>query len=621
MCGIVGWIDFQRSLLEPTSINLLKEMNETQIHRGPDGEGFFSSEHLLLGHRRLTIIDPIGGQQPLTRSWKGREYTLVYNGEIYNTPTLRRQLGAEGYPITSHSDTEIVLWTYIHSPGNFLSLLEGMFALAIWDPSVPRLLLARDPLGIKPLFWARIGTGWGFASEVKTLLQHPRIKPSLDSVHLNELWTMCPGHTPGCAPFSTLKEVKPGHKLSITPHQTTEEPYFFWRGNPPHPDDMETTIQYVNDCLHKIVTEQMAADVPIGAMLSGGIDSSFLCSIAHPWYQKNQGRALPTYSIDDGKYEVHFQASRTQPDTDTRWVEIMSHYLGTHHRRISPSAEEIIDNLSTAAYARDMPGMADIDTSLLLFSRAMGREVSVVLSGEGADEIFGGYPWFRESQEALSRETTPHVFPWMRNASKRISFLRPSWHTRLDPLSYLHERYHEACAEVQSPEGESSRENRLRIITYLTLTRWLPVLLERKDRMTMAASLEARVPFCDAKLVSYLWNVPWSMKNYNGLTKGLLRHICRGLLPDSIRLRPKNPYPRTHNPVYFQAMQKKIASLLNDTTSPLHEFLDPTTVQPLLQPGASPQFAWFGQIMQAPSLLAHWLQLDTWWKRYGVTIQ
>lgn len=268
--------------------------------------------------------------------------------------------------------------------------------------------------------------------------------------------------------------------------------------------------------------------------------------------------------------------------------------------------------------ARDLPGMADIDSSLLLFSRKIKHNVTVGLSGECADEVFGGYPWFHR-QEALRAET----FPWAMFPETRLHVMAEELIAKINPQEYINARYSAALKEVPAgPDELSPAEDNLRKIGYLTLTRFMPTLLDRKDRMTMATGLEVRVPFCDHHIVDYVWNIPWQIKNYKGREKGLLRMAAQGILPEDVLWRRKSPYPKTHHPGFLKAVSSKLQDIINDPSSPLLPFINKNHVLDLLaNPISTANKPWFGQLMDTPRVFAYLIQMDFWFRHYGISVE
>lgn len=614
MCGIAGWICWKQDLSMKREV--IERMSLTLVNRGPDEAGVWLSPHALLGHRRLTVIDPAGGAQPMVKERDGRRCVIVYNGEIYNREELRRELLFKGYSFQGRSDTEVVLAAYMEWGPAALERLNGIFAFGIWDEGAESLFLARDRLGVKPLFYALPGEQeLVFGSELKTLLAHPAIEPAVDGEGLAEVLILGPGRTPGHGIFAGMKELKPGHWLLFTGNGARVGCYWALGGEP-HAGDLDATAEKVRYLLQDAVQRQLVSDVPLCTFLSGGVDSTAISALATR-YLREKGQQLNTYSVDYVGNARYFQANAFQPNADADWVPRVAAALGTQHHYVLLDIPELAAALDDAVAARDLPGMADIDSSLLLFCREIKKNHTVALSGECADEIFGGYPWFFR-EEALKAKT----FPWMRTKEIRLKCFSEEVIKYTDAHHYLADRYREAMAETPLLPGERPEGQHLRRLQYLTLTRWMPILLDRKDRMSMAVGLEVRVPFCDHRLVEYAWNIPWEMKTAGNMEKGLLRKALTGIVPEGVLQRKKSPYPKTCHPAYLQAVQERVLEILNDPNAPLRPLINEPFVRELaLSDAAKMNLPWFGQLMSGPQLLAYLVQVDSWLRMYKVAIK
>ncbi len=613
MCGITGWIDWERNL--ENEGHIVTNMMETLAARGPDASGMYLSTHAAFGHRRLSVVDPENGAQPMIRDRGGRRYVITYNGELYNTPELRKSLEAQGYTFRTNCDTEVLLTSYIEWGPSCVEQFNGIFAFGIWDETEQTLFLARDRIGVKPLFYTKQDNRFLFGSEIKALLAHPEVKPQVDSEGLAEVFIIGPARTPGHGVFRNIAELRPGHSMLYSRKGMQISQYWALQ-SVPHPDDFDTTVTTVRELLQDIVKRQLVADVPVCTLLSGGLDSSALTALAAFSYQEKGLGSLDTYSVDYLDNEQYFKSSNFQPNADAPWVSRVSEFFGTRHHNIILDTPELAGSLPQAALSRDLPGMADVDTSLYLFCREIKKGATVALSGECADEVFGGYPWFY--REEMIKAT---CFPWAPNPQVRMEWLSPEMRLVTRPHEYLQQRYQEALNEVPRLPGEDAQSARMREIFYLSLTRWMPTLLDRKDRMSMAFGLEVRVPYCDHRLVEYVWNVPWHMKNYHEREKGLLRHALVGVLPEDVLWRRKSPYPKTHNPSYLKAVKQWVLQLLDDPSSPLRNVVDVSSVRAMAQPDVPlSNVPWFGQLMTNAQLFAYLIQVDTWLKEYKVEL-
>lgn len=613
MCGIAGWIDYQRNLVQAQ--DQLEAMARSMTCRGPDGSGSWVAPHAGLAHRRLVVIDPEGGVQPMSRRYGDTVYTIVYNGELYNFQDLRDELQALGYQFQSRSDTEVLLTSYIAWGEEAVQRLNGIFAFAIWNSRTRSLYMARDRLGVKPLFYAEKDGAFLFSSEIKGLLANPLISRQVAADGLAEVFALGPSRTPGHGVFKDIQELRSGWHLRHDGHGTYARPYWQLTAAP-HRDDAEQTAATIRDLLGDAVTRQLVADVPIVTLLSGGLDSSIVTAIAAGAFREQGRGPIKTFSIDFKDMARYFQDNGFQTNMDAPWVQHVSQYLKTEHIRVELDTPDLDAYLLPALRARDLPGHADVDTSLMVFAHRIKEDATVGLSGEAADEIFGGYPWFHRP-DALGADT----FPWSLRLKDRLSVLDAEFVRHIDAFNYVASRYHEALQEVPRLAEETVEERRIREISYLSITRFLPTLLDRKDRMTMAASLEVRVPFCDHRLVDYVFNIPWAMKNYQGMSKGILRKAAHGWLPEDVLTRRKSPYPSTLNPSYFEAMARRMTEILEDPGAPLRPLVDRKRIALVIKSGPqSDQIPWFGQLMGNAQLFAFLIQANAWLKEYRVEL-
>lgn len=614
MCGITGWIDWRKDLTQFPSV--LVNMTETMALRGPDASGTWLSRHCALGHRRLSVMDPENGAQPMTRTRGDTGYTVVYNGELYNAIELRKELEQRGYSFSTNCDTEVLLVSYIEWGRSCLDRLNGIFAFAVWNDTEQSLFLARDRLGVKPLFYAMRDGMLLFGSEPKAILAHPEFPAEVDRDGLAELFIIGPARTPGHGVYKHMAELKPGQCMTVDRSGISTRTYWKLESRP-HEEDVDETASRIRELLIDTVERQLISDVPVCTLLSGGLDSSALTAIAVEYYNRTGQGIVDTYSVDYVDNDKHFKANVFQPNSDAPWIKRMVDHLGTRHHDVAFDTPELIESLGAALRARDLPGMTDVDGSLYLFCREIKKGATVAISGEAADEIFGGYPWFHR-EESLNANT----FPWSLSAGIRTGLLSDETADWLRPRDYLDERYRQALEEVPHLAGEEGLARRMREMSYLNITRFMPTLLDRKDRMSMAVGLEVRVPYCDHRLVEYMWNVPWEIKSAGDREKGILRKALKGILPDDVLTRKKSPYPKTHNPNYLAATRNWVQQILNDPSSPVLQFLDTDHLRRLAAPEtATMDLPWFGQLMSGPQLFAYIGQIDSWLREYKVSIR
>ncbi|GHO49330.1 asparagine synthase (glutamine-hydrolyzing) [Ktedonospora formicarum] len=615
MCGITGWIDWERDLSEEQQ--QLELMACTLRDRGPDREGYWLSPRAALAHRRLIVIDPIGGKQPMTFTQGDTTYALTYNGEIYNYRELREELRSRDHTFKTQSDTEVLLHAYLEWGEECVKHFNGIFAFAIWDEAKQSLFIARDHLGVKPLFYAQIGSSIIFGSEIKALLAHPLIKPILDDAGLAAIFVSL--FMSGGGIFRDINELHPGWCATFTRERVNLRPYWQLISHP-HTDDLETTAEHIRALLSDTVKRQLIADMPVVTLLSGGLDSSGVSSLAARNFAEEH-RTLDTYAINYDNSEENFKGNAMRPSIDRPYVEQMASYLGTNHHDIVVSTNDLVENLLVPMRAHDRPKMGQIETSLYLLFKVIKQNATVALSGESADEVFGGYPWFHQ-ERVINAPTFPWLAARMGGASDNqflqphASFLSADMTQRLHPRNRIRKLYQDALAEVPRLEGEGARDARMREIFYLNLTRFLPLLLDRKDRMSMATGLEVRVPFCDHRLVQYVWNIPWEMKSVDHIEKGILRRAFSGILPDEVRMRRKSAYPTSFDPAYTQAVRKWTLSIANDTNAPIRPFINLDFVSKLAKhedEAVRGESAYF--------LFDYIIQANAWLQEYHVTVQ
>lgn len=607
MCGICGQVSFSRDLKDYESY--FYNMQNKLYSRGPDQHGEYFSSDAVLMHRRLAVVDIEKGKQPMTYAVAGDVFTICYNGELYNTDEIRNNLESRGYNFFSHSDTEVVLKAYCEYREKCVEYFNGIFSFAVWEHGSKKLFVARDRMGVKPLFYSICKSGFVFASEIKSLLEHPEIEAQMDLRSLCEIMLIGPGRTPGCGVFKNISEIRPAHYAIYDSTGMTIHRYWNVEANE-HEDSFEQTVEKVRYLVTDSIKRQLVSDVPLCTFLSGGLDSSLISSVTNEEFRK-RGEVLHTFSVDYVDNEKYFQKSKFQPNSDPHFIRTMADYLGGEHHWIIIDTDELVEALYAAVDARDLPGMADVDSSMLLLCRAIKQEGTVALSGECADEIFGGYPWYRD-KTIRSAEG----FPWAQSTAYRTSFIKDEFMERIDADEYVYSRYKLTADSAPLRDSMSEDDSKTAQMMKLNLDWFMQTLLDRKDRMSMYSSLEVRVPFCDHRIVEYLYNVPWEMKDHNGYEKGLLREAMKGYLPDEVLWRKKSPYPKTHNPNYLAAVSRRLQSIIEDGTSPLFDFIKKEKLQELLKENKSQP--WYGQLMTTPQTIAYFIQFDYWLRHYKV---
>ncbi len=596
MCAISGLIGLTAE--EETT----KAMLATMHRRGPDGQGICREGQATLLHARLAVIDLHGGAQPMTLDHAGETYHLVYNGELYNTEQLRRELRSLGHRFQGHSDTEVILHAYAEFGPACLEKFNGIFSFGVWETIGQRLFLARDRIGVKPLFYRQQGDGLIFASEIKTILACPGQRARLDETGLLQIFMLGPGRLPGSGVIRDIYEIEPGCWGYFEAGKLTLHRYWYLKDRE-HRDSFEKTRDTVRGLVEDAIRRQMVSDVPIGTFLSGGLDSSIITAVC----ARELTEHLPTFSVDYADNEKYFQANKFQPNADGAFIRLMQRNLDTNHHWTVLTPQDLSDALEEATMARDLPGMADVDFSLLQFCREIRKEVKVALSGECADEIFGGYPWYRDP-EIRAREG----FPWAQNTAQRAVLLCRGGERAGD---FVMDAYRQTCQESDVLPGTSAQERRMKEMVNLNFRWFMQTLLDRKDRMSMYHSLEVRVPFCDYRIAEYLYGVPWEWKDYQGREKGLLRSAMEGLLPEEVLYRKKSPYPKTFDPGYEQTMARRFRKILEED-SPLWYMVRRQEAEKILT--MESPWPWYGQLMRRPQTLAYLLQIDFWLRHYAV---
>ncbi|WP_326595819.1 asparagine synthase (glutamine-hydrolyzing) [Streptomyces sp. NBC_01803] len=619
MCGITGWIDWDADLRQRGPA--VRAMADTLACRGPDAGGVWLSRHAALGHRRLSVIDIDGGTQPLTDTGPGAgpddpRAVLSYNGELYNYRELRAELNALGHVFRTRSDTEVVLRAHLQWGTDAPRRFNGIFAYALWDTHRRELLLVRDHLGVKPLYWHAHATGVQFGSEPKALLAGPLFRAELDTEGIAELFALPAAPTPGHGVFRGLREVRPGHLVSVRETVTREHRYWALESRP-HTDGPEATRETVRALLADTVERQLLSDVPLCTLLSGGVDSSAITALAAAARERTGRGKVTTYSVDfPGSSDRAPDAWRTTHDAP--YVRAAVRHIGTLHTSVVIPDDDLLVARDAVLRARDRPGWGEMDASLHLLFREVRRRSTVALSGEAADEIFGGYPYFHDAA-ALASGT----FPWLHDRTTPAALLRPDVRARVRPEEYTAAAYRDTLASLPEWAGdhgaESDAERRVREVFHLALTRWLPPLLDRVDRVSMSVGLEVRVPFCDHRLVEYVWNVPWALKAPGGRSKGLLRDAVRDLLPERVTDRPKSGYPSTPAVRYTEVLTARAHELLADPHAPVFELVDRAAVRRALAEGRplpSPRTA-----PNPVGGLDHLVQVDEWLRAYRVSLR
>ena len=593
MCAILGITNSN------ISKDKFKNILDIMSCRGYDHTGYFFDDDIMLGHKRLAIIDIENGNQPIIDN----DYIIVYNGEIYNTDIIRNDLIKKGVIFKTKSDTEVILKGYIYYGDKILNILEGIYAFAIYNKKYNELFVARDKFGIKPLYYSLNNNQFIFSSMIKPILESGIVKPVLTEKEIGNILALGPSKPMGSGIFKDIYELRPAHylvykdnKLNINRYWNVESKECL--------DTFNEAKEKVRILLTDSIKRQMVSDVDIATLLSGGVDSSIITAIV----ASNLDKPLTTYSIDYEDNDKYFKKNSFTVSLDEYYINLMSKYFKTNHKYKIITQEDVVKLLKETLYAREYPGMTDIESSLLWFSKEIRKDYKVILSGECADEIFGGYPWFY-------RKDLNNVFPWINNINFRQNLLNKDLNINLGKI--LEKEYGRTINEL----NKSDQLDKYKRLFYINMTHFMTTLLDRKDRMTMFANLEARVPFADSKLIEYLWNLPFDYKYQNNTEKYLLREAFKGILPDEVLYRKKNPYPKTHHPYFLKAVTELLKERLKNPNSCLYKIFDINEINNLLNDSTDINIPWFGQLMTKPQLIAYLYQFDIWVEEYNIQIQ
>ena len=603
MCGIAGILSDRIDLRGEREA--IWRISRSLRMRGPDAAGEYIRQNAVLIHRRLAVIDVERGAQPM----RFGNYIIVYNGELYNTDEIRSELTTRGYQFDTACDTEVVLKAYHCWKEKSAEKMNGIFAFAVYDEAAHTLFLCRDRIGVKPLYYSFVDGTFAFSSRMESLLYVKGVKPVCNEEGLNEIFMLGPAKTIGKTVFRDIRELPPAAYLTFENGKIAMKEYWNLKARPFTENALEAQ-EHTHYLVSDAIRRQLVSDVPLCTFLSGGLDSSIISKVAADAYA-DRGETLHTYSVDYVDNDKYFQKSAFQPNKDSDYINLISDYIGSEHHNIVLNNSAVAEALVDAAIARNTPGFTDVDSSLLLFCKEVKKNYTVALSGECADEIFGGYPWYHRT-EILFEET----FPWSRTTDVRRSILREGFLPHGE--EYMRSAYLDTVKKTDTLDSDSPLEKRMREMFRLNLDWFMQTLLVRKDVMSMESSLEVRVPFCDYRIAEYAYNMPWSIKAYGSREKGILRKAFENELPEVITWRKKSPYPKTFNPIYLQEVSKMADFVLQDKTSPLADMLNAAAVRNLMQHPDSLREPWYGQLMRAPQVLAYIVQIYVWMRKYKV---
>ncbi len=603
MGAIAGCVQFQGHGNE--NIPYFENMLASMAYRGSAGKAVHVEPGCMLA--RLQSAKPCITEDLAQAEQGPTRFVCAFTGRLYNVRELKRELGLRGRDFPGVDDEQLVLNAYMEWGAGCVDRLLGAFAFAVWDQAARLLFLARDRLGKCPMFYHMGADRLVFSSEIKSILAFG-VPAVLGEEGIMELIALAPARRPGSGVYKGISELRGGFSLMF--HAKGHRLHRYWQvKSHDHGEDADDTAERIRAVFDRNVRREMDFGGEITSLLSGGLDSSGVGCVASK-YCAEAGKQLRTASLEYFENEKYFEADAFQPNSDPEYAEYMRQYLGSEHRRIVLDTPELVAFLEEAMLARSLPGMADVDSSLLLVFRQVSGDA--ILSGECADELFGGYPWFLE-ENAFAGGT----FPWSKAMELRRSLAAPG-------ISFLlFEDYTARCLddtllETPLPAGCGKEEAYYRRLFYTCLHWFGASLLERKERISALAGVEARLPYYEEELVQYAWNIPYGMKRLGGMEKGILRKAFLGIVPEKVLQRKKSPFPKTWHASFSHAVANRIRLLLEDASAPVFDLYNRETVAGLLE-GQMPG-RWYGQLMGTPQLLGHILQVDAWMRDFHVSL-
>lgn len=605
MSAITGIVNLRRRIDD--EVENVRRMTNVLSHRGKGFEKIKNGGFGVFGCAPFEYFEDKERQLPLSVRSNGTEFIICFDGLIYNHDEISVKLKSRD----DTTDAELVLAAYLKWGAGCLHYLNGIFAFSVWNPKSNELFLARDRFGIKPLYYTISGDSILFASEIKGILAHPSVTATLDKNGICEVLGLGPAQTQGTGIFKGIFEIMPACCATFNKNGFNQSKY--WQlTSKPYNLSFEECLADVKELTQNAISSQLQAKGrKMCFFLSGGLDSSIITAMA----AKNSAEPIDTFSLCYAGNDDYFVPNEYQPASDDYYINLMSKAFGTNHHTITIDNQSLFDLLYDAMKARDLPGMADVDSSLYFLCKKMGCEFDGAVSGECADEVFGGYPWFHRKEDFES-----DIFPWSKNIELRKNLISPELMSPDTVSDYIYSKYNDSIASCPTCRDDSTEEKRRREISYLNLKWFMYTLGTRSERIGMNSGLEIRMPFCDYKLVEYLWNVPWKFKAYNDREKGLLRMCFDDLLPEDVLWRKKSPFPKTHNPEYEVMVRNRLEEILNNKKSPILELVNERYLRKLVAESANYGTPWFGQLMALPQLYAYMIQLDMWLAEYKIEI-
>lgn len=534
---------------------------------------------------------------------EGRQIAMAY-GRIRNRDALLRRLNADD----SISNSQLVLLAYRKWGTGYPKWIEGPAMTCAMDTSSDTMVLSRDRMGESAVFYSLGEDGRTvFSDHPDSLLKSASANPIVDREGMCELFGLGPARTPGRTPLRDIRTLPPGCVL-IGEDGKTEIRAYYALPVREHRENEADTIRHTRELLDQAVVEVLP--LKPGAMLSGGLDSTALTALMC----EKMGE-VQTFSVDYRDNDEDFRPNAFRPERDAPYITMAVEALKTNHHMFILEQASLADALDKAVSVRGFPGMADIDTSLMLFAGQIAKFNHNVVSGECGDEVFGGYPWFRSAVPM-----TENAFPWSGSVDLRESILRPEIQKKLDLRDYVRQAVRDSEQRTHI-EGDDS-ESRLRRMQLMCFEFFMANLQERATRMCGYQGVKVLTPLCDDRLVEYVFNVPWKLKFKGGIEKGLFRAAVRDLLPPELNRRKKSPYPKTCSPIYTEIIRGLTTAMLTDREAPILEWIDVERVRSIAQSVLDPvETPWYGQLMAGPQMLAYLWQVNVWMRDRNIMVR
>ena len=610
MSGIAGIVSCERRV--DSEIDNITAMAEALSGRGKTSVKIKSFDHGIFGCTDLLLNCSEEKRVPFTMKVNNIDYTVCFDGLIYNSDEIKAELKMRGIDASGADDAELVLLSYLRWGAGCLNRINGIFAFSVWNSECGELFVARDRFGIKPLYYSVKNNCFIFASEIKGILANSNIDAVIDKTGVCEILGLGPAHTQGCGVFKDIYEVLPGHFAVYNSRGFNEHGYWKLESKKyecSFEECLDETKRRVFDAVDSQLNEKGRN---IAFFLSGGVDSSAITALA----ARHSDERINTFSLKYKDNDDYFKPTEYQPESDDYYIEMVKNMYNTDHNIITVDTESLVKHLTDAVDCRDLPGMADVDSSLYYLCKQMGSSFNGALSGECADEVFGGYPWFHRKSDFDAK-----IFPWSKDLDFREGLVSPELLSPKQISEYVYSMYNKSIAKVPLCDSDTPEEKRRREISHLNIEWFMYTLGVRSERIGMNCGLEIRMPFCDYKLVEYVWNIPWKFKNHNDREKGLLRQVFDGVLPDDVLWRKKSPFPKTHNPEYEYCVKNMVREIFDNKNSRINDIINKKYIEDIMLQPSDYGKPWFGQLMATPQLYAYIIQLEYWLNKYNVIIK